>query len=153
MRTMSHSRLVEGTSTILARVASLLPAFQSVMGDPAGGIYRLSEALRHEGMRAAATILLAETDPRPGLAHRQARDILVALLGPEIYRTLVLELGWPVTSGSPGLRQRWSGNFTQGSEPPTATMSPAQSRAAGTVCAGDRPSRNDLRPSLAHRAE
>lgn len=86
--------LVRGTSTILARVSPMLPVFQSVMGDPVGEIYRRSEALRREGMHDVAKILLAKVALHPGLTPRQAGDILVVLLGPETYRTFVLELGW-----------------------------------------------------------
>lgn len=88
------STLVGGTSTILARVAPMLSVFQSVMGDQVGEIYQRSEALRREGMHEVATILLTKAEPRLGLTPRQAGDLLVALLGPELYRTFVLELGW-----------------------------------------------------------
>ena len=87
--------LVEGIATILARVAPMLPVFHAVVADPAGEVYRNAEALRRPAMYdVAREILLTKAPARPGVDARQAGDLLVVLLGPEIYRMYVLELGW-----------------------------------------------------------
>ena len=87
--------LVEGTATILARVAPMLPVFHAVVADPAGEVYRNAEALRRPAMYdVAREILLAKAPTRLGVDVRHAGDLLVVLLGPEIYRIYVLELGW-----------------------------------------------------------
>jgi AcrR family transcriptional regulator len=87
--------LVEGIGTILARVAPMLPVFQAVVADPAGEVYRTSEALRRPAMYdVAREVLLPKGELRPGVDVAHAGDLLVVLLGPEIYRMYVLELGW-----------------------------------------------------------
>ena len=89
------SVLVDGVGTILARVAPMLPVFQAVVADPAGEVYRRSEALRRPAMYdVARELLLPKGDLRPGVDDAYAGDLLVVLLGPEIYRMYVLELGW-----------------------------------------------------------
>ena len=98
--------LVEGTATILARVAPMLPVFHAVVADPAGEVYRNAEALRRPAMYdVAREALLVKGQPRPGVDVAYAGDLLVVLLGPEIYRMCVLELGWP--------RERWVDWTTQ----------------------------------------
>ncbi len=81
--------------TVLGRGAPVVPPehpwYVSMASDP-DPVRAISTLV--EGMHDVATILLAKAEPRPGLADRQAGDMLVALLGPEIYRTFVLELGW-----------------------------------------------------------
>ena len=42
----------------------------------------------------ARELLLPKGDLRPGVDDAYAGDLLVVLLGPEIYRMYVLELGW-----------------------------------------------------------
>jgi AcrR family transcriptional regulator len=92
--------LVEGSAAILARVAPMLPVFHAVVADPAGEVYRNAEALRRPAMYdLAREVLLAKAPPRPGVDAAYAGDLLVVLLGPEIYRMYVLELGWS--------RERW----------------------------------------------
>ena len=87
--------LVEGIGTILARVAPMLPVFQAVAADPAGEVYRNAEALRRPAMYdLARDLLLPKGELRRGVDVAYAGDLLVVLLGPEIYRMYVLELGW-----------------------------------------------------------
>jgi AcrR family transcriptional regulator len=87
--------LVEGIGTILARVAPMLPVFQAVAADPAGEVYRNAEALRRPAMYdVAREVLLPKGDLRDGVDVGYAGDLLVVLLGPEIYRMYVLEVGW-----------------------------------------------------------
>ena len=91
---------MEGIGTILARVAPMLPVFHAVVADPAGEVYRRSEALRRPAMYdVAREVLLPKGEPRPGVDAAYAGDLLVVLLGPEIYRMYVLEVGWS--------RERW----------------------------------------------
>jgi AcrR family transcriptional regulator len=98
--------LVEGVSGILARVAPMLPVFHAVVADPAGAVYRNAEALRRPAMYdLARDVLLSKSRPRPGVNATYAGDLLVVLLGPEIYRMYVLELGWS--------RERWVDWTTQ----------------------------------------
>jgi AcrR family transcriptional regulator len=87
--------LVDGIATINARVAPMLPVFHAVVADPAGEVYRNAEALRRPAMYdVAREVLLPKGDLRPGVDAAYAGDLLVVLLGPEIYRMYVLELGW-----------------------------------------------------------
>ena len=98
--------LVDGVATILARVAPMLPVFHAVVADPAGDVYRNAEALRRPAMYdLARDVLLAKAQPRPGVDVAYAGDLLVVMLGPEIYRMYVLELGWS--------RERWVDWTTQ----------------------------------------
>jgi AcrR family transcriptional regulator len=98
--------LVEGLATILGRVAPMLPVFHAVVADPAGEVYRQAEALRRPAMYdVAREVLLAKGPARPGVDAAYAGDLLVVLLGPEIYRMYVLELGWS--------RERWVDWTTQ----------------------------------------
>ena len=98
--------LVEGVAAILARVAPMLPVFHAVVADPAGEVYRKAEAMRRPAMYdVAREILLSKAKPRPGVDATYAGDLLVVLLGPEIYRMYVLELGWS--------RERWVDWTTQ----------------------------------------
>jgi hypothetical protein len=53
----------------------------------------------------AREVLLAKAPARLGVEATYAGDLLVVLLGPEIYRMYVLELGWS--------RERWVDWTTQ----------------------------------------
>lgn len=83
-----------GTATILARVDPMVPAFHAVSGDPAGEVWRHGQALRLEGMRDLVDVLTRNAQLRKGLSRSHAGDVLFLTLGPETYRTLVLERGW-----------------------------------------------------------
>ena len=73
----------------------MLPVFQAVVTDPAGEVYRRAEALRRPAMyELARQLLLPRGDLRPDVDEAYAGDLLVVLLGPEIYRMYVLELKW-----------------------------------------------------------
>jgi AcrR family transcriptional regulator len=87
--------LVAGIGTVLARVAPMLPVFHSVSADPAGAVFRRGEQLRREGCAELVTHLAGKAPLRPGLPHEHACDLMVVLLGPELYRALVVERGWP----------------------------------------------------------
>jgi AcrR family transcriptional regulator len=89
--------IVEGTQTILARVAPMLPVFHTVAGEPAGAVWQRAEQLRVEGYDSLLRALETRQPLRQGLRHRDARDILFVVLGPETYRAFVHERQWSVT--------------------------------------------------------
>ena len=86
--------IVIGTATILARVAPMVPAYHAVAHEPAGQLWRRSEDLRLQGMLELVGALSRKTPIRPDLAPQRAADILFVLLGPDLYRTIVIERGW-----------------------------------------------------------
>jgi AcrR family transcriptional regulator len=86
--------LVAGVAGILARVAPMLPVFESVSADPAGAVYRRGEELRRDGFSELITLLARTAPLRPGMSHVHAVDLLFALLGPPLYRSLVIESSW-----------------------------------------------------------
>ena len=86
--------IVNGIATILARVAPMVPAFHAVAGDPAGEVWRQGEALRLQGMGEIVEALSAKAKLRRGLTRAHAADVLYVLIGPDLYRTLVLERRW-----------------------------------------------------------
>jgi AcrR family transcriptional regulator len=86
--------LVTGIATILARVAPMVPAFLAVAGDPAGDVWRHGEALRLQGMGEIVEGLARKAKLRRGLSRDRAADVLYVLIGPDLYRTLILERGW-----------------------------------------------------------
>jgi AcrR family transcriptional regulator len=86
--------LVAGVAGILARVAPMLPVFESVSADPAGAVYRHGERLRRDGFNQLITLLTRAAPLRQGMSHAHAVDLLFVLLGPPLYRSLVIESGW-----------------------------------------------------------
>ena len=86
--------IARGINTISRRVAPMMPAFHAVAGDPAGEVWEHSQALRLEGMADLVTVLTSKAKLRRGVTRDHAADVLYVLVGPEIYRTLVLERGW-----------------------------------------------------------
>jgi AcrR family transcriptional regulator len=88
--------IVEGTQTIFARVAPMLPVFHTVAGDPAGEVWQRAEQLRVEGYDTLLRALEAKHPLRQGVRHSDARDILFVVLGPETYRAFTHERHWSV---------------------------------------------------------
>lgn len=88
------ARIIEGVMAIQARVAPMIPVFQAVSGDAAGRVYRRGEDLRRKGYEGLIHALAAKTPLRRGLTEAKACDLLFVVLGPELYRSLVLECGW-----------------------------------------------------------
>jgi AcrR family transcriptional regulator len=86
--------IVIGTATILARVAPMVPAYHAVAHEPAGQLWHRSEDLRLQGMLDLVGVLSRKAPIRPGLTRKRAADILFVLLGPDLYRTIVIERGW-----------------------------------------------------------
>ncbi len=86
--------LVTGIATILARVAPMVPAFLAVTGDPAGDVWRHGEELRLHGMGEIVDGLARKAKLRRGVSRDRGADVLYVLIGPDLYRTIVLERGW-----------------------------------------------------------
>ncbi len=92
--------IVTGVATILSRVAPMMPVFHAVAADQAGAVFRHGERLRRIGMNDLATFLADQGWLRVDVDRARASDLLFVLLGAEVYRTFVLELGWS--------RERWA---------------------------------------------
>jgi AcrR family transcriptional regulator len=88
------SLIVEGASGILRRVAPMIPVFHAVAGDPAGAVYRHGEDRRRRGYAVLAEEIVQKAPLRPGVSAGHVSDLLFVLLGPEIYRSFVVGLGW-----------------------------------------------------------
>jgi hypothetical protein len=86
--------LVLGSATILHRVAPMMPVFHSVSADAAGQVFRKGEQRRRDGLRALTDELVAKAPLAPGMNSDRVSDLLFVLLGPEVYRSFVIELGW-----------------------------------------------------------
>ena len=56
---------------------------------------RAGDERRREGARSRVRSWAALGVLRPGLAETEAADVVWALLGPDVFRLLVLECGWP----------------------------------------------------------
>jgi AcrR family transcriptional regulator len=93
--------IVTGVATILSQVAPMLPVFHAVAADEAGAVYRHGEQLRRIGMNDLAAFFADQGWLRADVDQSRASDLLFVLLGAEIYRTFVLELGWS--------REGWAG--------------------------------------------
>jgi AcrR family transcriptional regulator len=87
--------MVVGNQEIVGRIAPLIGVFHSVTEEPAGEVWRTGERRRHEGYRRLVGELTAKAPLRRGLSRARATDLLFVLQGPETYRALVLDLGWP----------------------------------------------------------
>jgi AcrR family transcriptional regulator len=95
--------LVENTAPILRRVAPLLAATHAAAGDPeVTAISGLSEERRRDGYRGIVRQLAAKGGLRQGLTVARATDILLVLLGPQLFDALESGRGW-----SPAETNRW----------------------------------------------
>jgi AcrR family transcriptional regulator len=99
------SMAVEATAVILARVAPMLPVFHAVAADAAGVVFRRGEEHRRRGMRELAELILGKAGTSGSISADAAADLFYVLLGPENYRSFVLDLGWP-----PEAWIRWTTN-------------------------------------------
>jgi AcrR family transcriptional regulator len=86
--------MAKGLSTISRRVAPMIPAFHEVSGDPAGEVWARSQQMRYDGMADLLADLTKKAKLRSGLTKATAIDILWVLVGPELYRTFVIDRGW-----------------------------------------------------------
>jgi AcrR family transcriptional regulator len=99
------SLVVEAMSAILARVAPMLPVFHAVATHEAGAVFREGGDRRRRGMRDLAEVILCKPGTSGTTSAGEAADILCVLLGPETYRSFVLDLGW-----SPEAWIHWTNN-------------------------------------------
>jgi AcrR family transcriptional regulator len=88
--------VVEGAGEIVRRVAPLdLAVRTAAASDPdAAQFLARNERLRLEGYREMVDFLATKSPLRAGLAAERATDVLLLLLGPAAYRTLVVDRGW-----------------------------------------------------------
>ena len=93
---VSLRTIVDGVATIFARVAPLLPVFNSLATEPAGVVWQESEQLRIAGYTDIVSELSKKAKVRQGLKRDEARDILFVVLSPQTYRLFVVERGWRV---------------------------------------------------------
>jgi AcrR family transcriptional regulator len=89
------SLVVQASSYILARVAPMLPVFHAAAADAAGAVFRRGEDHRRRDMHDLAQVILGKPGTRKSLGAEEAADLLYVLLGPETYRSFVIDLGWP----------------------------------------------------------
>jgi AcrR family transcriptional regulator len=95
--------LVENTTPILARVGPLMAATYAAASDPeVTSVYELSEKRRAEGYRTIVQMLARKGGLRPGIRVSNATDILLVLLGPQLFDALANGRGWSV-----GACNRW----------------------------------------------
>lgn len=83
---------VEGTMSVFERAAPLVWA---VLGDEnARQGYEYNDGLRRAGYERAIAFLARKHDLRPGLSTLRARDILLVVLGPQLFSQFTRDLGW-----------------------------------------------------------
>jgi AcrR family transcriptional regulator len=88
--------LVDNVTSILARAAPLDDFVRAASFDPDPARVRAhNERLRREGYAQMVEHLGARFGLRQGLEPEQATDLLLLLLGPATYQTLVGDYGWP----------------------------------------------------------
>jgi AcrR family transcriptional regulator len=89
-------RFAEGNGSILARVAVLDDVVRSATHEPdAVAVRTRSEQLRRVGYEEIVEHLDGRFRLRDGLDVDAATDLLLTLAGPAVYRTLVVDYGWP----------------------------------------------------------
>jgi AcrR family transcriptional regulator len=89
-RAVAH--IVVGSVVVFERAAPLVWA---VHGDEdARPTYEFNENLRRSGYAQLIAILVRKQRLRRGLTRRRARDIMLTLLGPQVYFLFTTELGW-----------------------------------------------------------
>jgi AcrR family transcriptional regulator len=88
------SSVVEASSAILGRVAPMLPVFHAAAGDAAGAVFRRGEDRRRRHLRELADLILSKEGTSGRVSVDEAADLFYVLLGPETYRSFVLDLGW-----------------------------------------------------------
>jgi AcrR family transcriptional regulator len=86
---------VDATAEILKRVTPLASVVQMLGDDPEiSAFQQLSERLRREGYGQMVEVLALKRDLRPGLSRDDATTILLVLLGPDVYRAMVIDHRW-----------------------------------------------------------
>jgi len=86
--------ICRGVLSISRRVAPMVPAFHAVAGDPAGQVWERAQQLRLDGMIELVAVLTRKARLRKGVTKDHAADVLYLLLGPDLYRTMVIDRGW-----------------------------------------------------------
>ncbi len=87
--------VVTGASEILARAAALDEVVRAASADPdTDRVRRFNEQLRRDGYADMINRLGERFGLRSGVSTAEATDLLLLLLGPRTYVTLVLEDGW-----------------------------------------------------------
>src|SRR5689334_15061569 len=86
--------ICRGVLSISRRVAPMIPAFHAVAGDPAGAVWERSQQLRYDGMVDLVAVLTKKAPLRKGVTTDHAADVLYVMLGPDLYWTMVVQLGW-----------------------------------------------------------
>jgi AcrR family transcriptional regulator len=83
---------IAGTMPVFERAAPLVWA---VLGDTnARERYEYNEGLRRAGYRRMLDVLLTKHPLRSGLNPQRALDILLVVLGPQVFRQLTYDLDW-----------------------------------------------------------
>lgn len=87
--------LIDAVGDVLARTAPLDDYVKAASYDPEPARIRAyNERLRRDAWSRFLEHLTAKAPLRPGLSRQQATDILLMLMGPASYQTLVGEYGW-----------------------------------------------------------
>lgn len=91
---------VEHGTAIYGRVAALWPAVAAASAADAdvGTYWNSVSAARRDAQRRIVTRVVELGALRPGLDPERATDLVVVLLGHDVYRNLVIEAGWSVAS-------------------------------------------------------
>jgi AcrR family transcriptional regulator len=89
--------LVENTTPILGRVGPLMAATYAAATDPeVTSVYDVGEKRRVEGYRSIVQMLGRKGGLKPGIRVARATDILLVLLGPQLFDALANGRGWSV---------------------------------------------------------
>jgi len=90
---------VEHGTAIYERVAALWPAVAEAAADPDVAAYWVTVgAGRREGQQRMVARVADLDGLRPGLDVDRATDLVVMLLGHDVYRSLVVEAGWTLVA-------------------------------------------------------
>jgi AcrR family transcriptional regulator len=112
--------LVHVAGDINARTAAIYRILTSAAASDADAATLVDELTRqrHQGQAKVARALAQRKALRPTLRESDAKDIIHALVSPELYRLLVLDRGWP-----PAKYEKWLTNTL------TDQLLPAQTQA------------------------
>jgi hypothetical protein len=87
-----------GSGSIASRAAVLDDVVRGAIHEPeAKAVREHSEQLRRDGFRTVIEHIQRRFGLRRGLDRNKATDLLLTLAGPAVYRTLVVDYGWPHT--------------------------------------------------------
>lgn len=89
--------IVVGTGEIDRRAVPLDTVIRgAAQSDPdSAAVWQHTEQLRHDGFSRLVGLLAAKRPLRADVDHERATELLLMLLGPGVYRSLVLDYGWP----------------------------------------------------------